>query len=324
MLGQHYGFPVPRGGAGQITAALTRRLEARGARLVCEAPVASISVRGGRAAAVATEGGAVVRARRAILADVAATTLYGGLVSWEHLPCRLADDMARFQWDYSTFKVDWALQAPIPWSAGATGRAGTVHLSDSLDEMTQYCADIAMGRVPARPFVLLGQMATADPSRAPAGGEVVWAYTHVPREVAGDAGRDGITGSWDDDELDAFAARIQSRVEAYAPGFGQLVRTRHIMGPHQLEGHDPSLVGGAINGGTTSIHQQLVFRPTPGLGRPETPVPGLYLASASAHPGGAVHGACGANAARASLNAAGSMGRLRSRALVAGQRRLMT
>jgi phytoene dehydrogenase-like protein len=324
MLGQHYGFPVPRGGAGQLTAALTRRLEVQGGRLACDASVTSVQVGGRRARAVRLHGGEVIEARRAILADVAATELYGGLVEWEHLPARLADDLARFHWDYSTFKVDWALDSRIPWSAREVAKAGTVHLSDSLDEMTQYCADIAMGRVPARPFVLLGQMATADPSRAPAGGEVVWAYSHVPREVVGDAGPDGITGQWNATELEAFAARIESRIEAYAPGFSRAVRSRHVMGPHQLEAHDQNLVGGAINGGTTSIHQQLVFRPTPGLGRPETPVAGLYLASASAHPGGAVHGACGANAARAALGTARAVGRLQSAALVAAQRRIMS
>ncbi|HWC37132.1 MAG TPA: NAD(P)/FAD-dependent oxidoreductase [Acidimicrobiales bacterium] len=323
MLGQHYGFPVPKGGAGQITAALTHRLEARGGRVVCNARASRVVVQRRRASAVATSGGPVIRARRAVLADVAATHLYGQLVPWEHLPSRLFDDIARFQWDYSTFKVDWALSAPVPWSAKEAASAGTVHLSDSVDEMTRYCTDIATGRAPARPFVLLGQMATADSSRAPAGGEVVWAYTHIPREVKGDAGPDGITGAWDSTELEAFAARIESRIETYAPGFSRLIRTRHVMGPHQLEGHDPNLVGGAINGGTTSIHQQLVFRPTPGLGRPETPVAGLYLASASAHPGGAVHGACGANAARAALKAVGMAGRLRSGALVAGQRRII-
>ena len=116
----------------------------------------------------------------------------------------------------------------------------------------------------------------------------------------------------------------RARIEAYAPGFSRAVRSRHVMGPHQLEAHDGNLVGGAINGGTSSIHQQLVFRPTPGLGRPETPVAGLYLASASAHPGGAVHGACGANAARAALRAAGPVGRLQTAGLVAGQRRIMS
>lgn len=320
MLGQKVGFPVPRGGAGQITAALVRRLESRGGKVICGAPVRSVVVRGGRAAGVVTDSHGEVGARRAVLADVVATQLYGGLVGWEHLPPRLHDDIRRFQWDFSTFKVDWALRGPIPWTAAEVREAGTVHVADSVDELTQYCADIAMGRVPGRPFVLVGQMATADPSRAPAGQEVGWAYTHVPRGVRGDAGGDGITGVWDDAEMAAFAARMEARIEEHAPGFRSLISARHLMGPAQLERHDANLVGGAINGGTTSIHQQLVFRPTPGLARPETPVAGLYLASASAHPGGGVHGACGANAARTALRAEGPAGRLRSTPISVAQR----
>ena len=141
----------------------------------------------------------------------------------------------------------------------------------------------------------------ADPTRQPAGAETAWAYTHVPHQVNGDAGGDGLTGSWDERETAAFVARLEAQVEALAPGFGDLVRARHVFTPANFASFDENLVGGALNGGTAQIHQQLIFRPTPGLGRPETPLRGLFLASASAHPGGGVHGACGANAARAAL-----------------------
>lgn len=301
MLGQQVGFPVPEGGAGQLTAALVRRLEARGGRLECGQRVTEIVVRSNRAVGVRTAAGAEVSARRAVMAGVTAPQLYGGLVSWEHLPAGLRDDIRRFQWDYGTVKVDWALSGPIPWTAPAAGSAGTVHLADGLDDMTRYSADIATGMVPASPFVLLGQMASADPTRAPAGHEVAWGYTHVPRRVKGDAGGAGVTGRWDESDRQAMADRLEEKVERFAPGFRSLILRRHVMGPPQLEQHDSNLVGGAINGGTTSIHQQLFLRPTPGLGRPATPVRNLYLASSSAHPGGGVHGACGANAARAAL-----------------------
>ncbi|HZU80610.1 MAG TPA: hypothetical protein VE991_11890 [Acidimicrobiales bacterium] len=144
-------------------------------------------------------------------------------------------------------------------------------------------------------------MTTSDPSRSPAGTEQAWAYTHVPRRVTGDAGGAGITGAWSEDDKEHMADRLEAEVERFAPGFRARVLRRHVMSPQDLEVHDANLVGGAINGGTASLHQQLVFRPFPGLGRAETPVAGLYLASASAHPGGGVHGACGANAARAAL-----------------------
>jgi phytoene dehydrogenase-like protein len=119
--------------------------------------------------------------------------------------------------------------------------------------------------------------------------------------VNGDAGDGGIKGVWDREDLEALADRVEERIEQHAPGFRSRIKARHVIGPAGLEWHDGNLVGGAINGGTAGIHQQLVFRPVPGLGRAETPVSGLYLASSSAHPGGGVHGACGANAARAAL-----------------------
>jgi len=305
MLGQQHGWPVPEGGSGQLSAALARRLTAHGGQLRCGDAVRQVVVRGGRAVAVRTASGDEIPARRAVLAATAATQLYGGMVGWEHLPPRLRDDMRRFQWDYSTFKVDWALRRPVPWTAPAATGAGTVHVSAGLDEMTEYTAQIAMGRIPAHPFVLAGQMTTADKCRSPAGTESLWAYTHVPREVRGDAAGD-LTGSWNDKEREAFADRMEKQIERFAPGWRELVIARRITAPGDLEASNTNLAGGAINGGTTAVHQQLVFRPTPGLGRPETPIAGLYLASSSAHPGGAVHGACGANAARAALRSARS------------------
>jgi phytoene dehydrogenase-like protein len=119
--------------------------------------------------------------------------------------------------------------------------------------------------------------------------------------VVGDAGDEGITGSWDHTERERFADRMQARLERWAPGFGDRVLARRVLGPRELESRNANLVGGAINGGTSQLHQQLVFRPIPGWGRAETGVPGLFLASASAHPGGGVHGAPGMNAARAAL-----------------------
>jgi phytoene dehydrogenase-like protein len=323
MLGQDVGFPVPRGGAGELTAALVRRLASKGGRLVCNQRVTNVDVKRGRVRGVLTAGGDRYTARRAVLADVDAPRLYGELVGWDELPPRLREDMDRFQWDYSTVKLDWALDGPIPWRAPEVGQAGTVHIADGMDEMTAYCNDIARGRVPARPYVLLGQMATADATRSPPGREVGWAYTHVPRSIRGDAGGDGITGRWDERERAAIVARVEDRIEEHAPGFKALVGARHLACPPDLSAHDANLVGGALNGGTTAIHQQLVFRPTPGLGRPETPVSGLYLASSSAHPGGGVHGACGANAARAALAAQGLVGRAVVRPLRASAHRLV-
>ncbi|MFE0521656.1 phytoene desaturase family protein [Streptomyces sp. NPDC058954] len=301
MLGQTYGFPVPVGGSGALTQALTRRLEAVGGQVRCGQRVTSITVRDGRAVGVRTADGQTIAARRAVLADVSVPALYGELVAPEHLPDQLLADLRRFQWDFATFKVDWALDGPVPWQAEQAARAGTVHLADGMDELTRFAAQIAMHQVPDRPFLLFGQMTKADASRSPSGTESAWAYTHVPHEITADAGDDGITGQWNAADQELMADRVEQQVERFAPGFRSLVRARRILAPPTLQALDGNLVNGAINGGTTAVHQQLVFRPVPGTGRPETPVAGLYLASAGAHPGGGVHGAPGANAARAAL-----------------------
>ncbi|MFD5897697.1 phytoene desaturase family protein [Streptomyces sp. NPDC060366] len=301
MLGQTYGFPVPTGGAGALTGALVRRLERRGGAVRCGERVSEVVVRGGRAVGVRTAGGEGVTASRAVLADVSAPVLYGELVGAAHLPARVLADLRRFQWDFATFKVDWALGGPVPWTAPEAATAGTVHLADGVDGLTRFAAQLSMGQVPDRPFLLFGQMTTADATRSPAGTESAWAYTHVPHRTKGDAGEGGLTGTWDRREQEAMADRIESEVERWAPGFRSRIRSRRLLSPPTLHSMDANLHGGAINGGTAAMHQQLVFRPTPGSGRPETPVKGLYLASASAHPGGGVHGAPGANAARAAL-----------------------
>ncbi|MGW0934243.1 phytoene desaturase family protein [Streptomyces sp. NPDC002666] len=301
MLGQTYGFPVPVGGAGALTDALVRRLERHGGVVRCGQRVDEVVVRGGRAVGVRTAGGDSVAASRAVLADVSAPALYGELVDEQFLPGRLLKDLRGFQWDYATFKVDWALTGRVPWTAGTAGTAGTVHLADGVDGLTRFAAQIATGQVPDHPFLLFGQMTTADATRSPAGTEAAWAYTHVPHLIKGDAGEDDLTGRWDRREQAAMADRMEAEVERWAPGFRSLIASRRILAPPTLESMDANLHGGAINGGTAAAHQQLVFRPAPGTGRPETPVKGLYLASASAHPGGGVHGAPGANAARAAL-----------------------
>lgn len=301
MLGQFFGFPVPVGGAGALTAALVRRLKGRGGTVRCGQRVTEIVVERGRAVGVRTAAREAIPVRKAVLADVSAPALYGELVAPEHLPSRVLDDLRRFQWDFATFKVDWALDGPVPWSCPDAATAGTVHLADGVDELTRFAAQIARCLVPDRPFLLVGQMTTADATRSPLGTESAWAYTHVPRRVKADAGPDGLTGRWDAREREIMADRVEQQVERYAPGFRDRVRARRVLTPPDLQNADGNLRDGAINGGTAALHQQLVFRPLPGTGRPETPVKGLYLASASAHPGGGVHGAPGANAARAAI-----------------------
>jgi phytoene dehydrogenase-like protein len=311
MLGQSVGFPVPEGGAGQLTRALARRLESRGGRVECDRPVRRVLHARGVAVGVRDENGEVVRARRAVLADVPAPALYEALVGLDALPPAFAAQVRRFWWDDATVKVDWALSAPIPWTAQGARDAGTVHVGGDLDGLGGYGADLARGRLPGAPFVLLGQMTTSDPSRSPAGSESVRAYTHAPQRLAGDTGL-----------MREQAERVEELIERHAPGFRDSILARHVLLPGDLQRHNPSLFGGAVNGGTAAVHQQLVFRPVPGLGRADTPIDRLFLASSSAHPGGGVHGAPGANAARAALARNGAAGAAYRAAVRAAHKRL--
>jgi phytoene dehydrogenase-like protein len=301
MLGQTVGFPVPEGGAGELSRALARRLGAVGGDIRCGVEVAEVVVRGGRAVGVLAEDGEPIAARHAVVADVAAPHLYGGLVSASDLPDRTLRGMRGFQMGPGTVKVDWALSGPIPWGAAPAHSPGTFHVADSVEQMSTALGQVASRHVPEAPFLLAGQMTTTDPTRSPAGTESAWAYTHVPQDTVGDAGDGSVRGVWDDADCQRFADRIQARLERLAPGFGDRVLARRVLGPRELEARDANLIGGALDGGTAQLHQQLVFRPVPGLGRAETPVRNLYLGSASAHPGGGVHGAAGRNAARAAL-----------------------
>ena len=300
-LAQQVGFPAPVGGAQQLTDALVRRLHSRGGAVRVNAAVDKIEIDHGRATAVRLAGGERLSARRAILADCDASRLYLDLVGAENLPAPFLHAVHRIQRSSSTFKVDWALSQPIPWSDLTVRAAGTVHIADSINELIRTDFELSTGLVPSSPFLLLGQMTTTDPTRSPAGTEAAWAYTHVPQHITGDAGDDGITGRWDEADTAAFTERVEARIESFAPGFRDRVIARHVQTPHDMQRSNANLVGGDISGGTAQLHQQLIFRPVPGLARAETPISGLYLASASAHPGGSVHGACGNNAARAAV-----------------------
>jgi len=286
-LGQQVGYPAVRGGAQHLTDALVARLRAKGGEVRCDTEATEIVVRGGRATGVRTAGGETVDAAKAVLADVGAPALYHRLLPPEH-----RRPLERFQYDNATVKVDWSLDGPVPWTHPDAALAGTVHVTEGMDALSEHASELNRGEVPTRPFLLVGQYSRLDPTRQPAGKETLWAYTHVPQ------------GAWREELTDEFAARMEEQIERVAPGFRALVRKRHVATPAMIERDDANLVQGAVNGGTAQLHQMLVFRPTPGLARTETPVPGLYLASASAHPGGGVHGACGANAARAALLAA--------------------
>jgi phytoene dehydrogenase-like protein len=299
MLAQTVGFPVPEGGSGALTGALVRRFERQGGQLRCGAEVTEIVIRSGTAVGVRLVTGEEISARRGVIADVVAPRLFRDLVGERHLPAAFMEDLGRFELDHGTFKVDWALREPIPWRDPDARRAATLHLGDTMDHLARFAADLAAGRLPERPFILFGQMGRADPTRSPVGTETAWAYTHVPNTASRP---DAV--SWDEETTARVVARIESEVEQRAPGFRDLILGRHVMSPLALEAANANLLGGAVNGGTTQLHQQLIFRPTLGRAGAATPIRRLFLGSASAHPGGGVHGACGANAATALLRSA--------------------
>ena len=312
MLGQQYGFPVPAGGAGRLTDALVARLSARGGRVVCGARVGRILVRNGRAVGVDIVDGRRVGARHAVLADVPAPALYLDLVGAEHLPARLVEDLDHFRWDYATVKVDWALSAPVPWRNDAVRSAGTLHLAADMNGLVRYSSQLTSGEIPADPFMVAGQLTTTDPVRSPPGTESLWAYTHLPWRP-----------EWGAAEVAAAVDRMEAVFEEHAPGFRGLIVGRRVAGPADLEAEDPNLLGGALGAGTSAVFQQLFLRPVPGLGRADTPVDRLFLAGASAYPGGGVHGGPGANAAHAALARARLLtGGLYRAAIAAAQRTL--
>jgi phytoene dehydrogenase-like protein len=301
-LGQQHGFPVPEGGAGRLTAALVDRLQAHGGQIECGRRIERVLVDRGRAVGVQTGDGEQIGAGRAVLAGAGAPALFRDLVGEQHLPAGFVDDLRSFQYDNSTVKVDWSLDGPIPWIADDARRSGTIHVADGMDALTRTTSQLSRGLIPDQPFLVLGQYSMVDETRQPPGRETAWAYTHVPQRVKGDAGGE-LSGTWDGRETELFVSRVEAEIERRAPGFGDLIRARHVFTPRRLEAANANLVGGAVNSGTAQIHQQLVLRPVPGLGRAETPVRGLFLCGSSAHPGGGVHGAPGANAARAALAA---------------------
>jgi phytoene dehydrogenase-like protein len=296
MMAQDGGWPVPVGGAGQLTAALVNRARAAGAQIECGREVTALDVRGGRAVAVHTSDGATVRVRRAVVADTSAPRLYRNLLPRDVIPDALDRAMSDFVWDTPVLKINYALDAPIPWRSKSLTDVGTVHLGADHDGLVRWMADLNTRTVPLHPFLLFGQMTTADASRSPAGTESAWAYTHLPRGVADDA------------SADQLSAAVDIVLEKHAPGFSGHVIGKSIQRPSDLEASDANLHTGAVNGGTSQLFQQLIFRPAPGFGRAETPVENVYLGSAGASPGGGVHGVCGRNAAHAALAADGARG----------------
>ena len=290
LLAAKAGFMVPEGGAQSITDAMVTRLREAGGEVRTGARVAKVLVDGGRAGGVRLASGEEIQAS-AVLADTSPVTLALELVGEDQLPGMLVRSLKHFRYAWGTFKIDWALDGLPPWTAPACREAAVVHVGENLSGLRAFTNQVRSGQLPQRPYVLVGQQSLMDPTRAPAGKHTLYGYTHVPNAIA---------GGWANSR-DAFADRVEAWIEACAPGFKKLVRARHILSPSDLEAMNENLIGGDLGGGTAHFERQLVFRPAFPWFRYRFGLKGLYLGSASTHPGTGVHGACGYNAARALL-----------------------
>jgi phytoene dehydrogenase-like protein len=263
------GWPLPRGGSQRVVDALAAVLRSYGGEIMTGRRVTSL---------------AELPAARAYLLDLSPRQLER--IAAGRLPDGYRRGLRSYRYGPGVFKVDYALDGPVPWRAAECGTAGTVHVGGTLDEIADAEREVSRGRHPERPFVLVAQQSLFDPSRAPEGKHTLWAYCHVPN------------GSTVD-----MTARIESQLERFAPGFRGRVLARHVMDTGWVEAHNASYIGGDISGGSHD-GLQLFRRPVLSPDPYATPDRSIYLCSASTPPGGGVHGMCGYHAARSALRRA--------------------
>jgi phytoene dehydrogenase-like protein len=267
LLAHRVGWPIAVGGSQQIASAMVAYLQSLGGEVVVGEEVYSL---------------AALPPARATLLDVTPRQMLA--IAGERLPARYRRQLARYRYGPGVFKVDWALSEPIPWTADACRRAGTVHLGPSLAEIAHSERVIWKGQSAQHPYVLVVQQSLFDDSRAPAGKHTGWAYCHVPHGATLD-----------------MTAEIEAQIERFAPGFRETIMARHTMTAHEYEGYNPNYVGGDINGGVQNW-RQLFTRPVPRLNPYTTPLPDLFICSSATPPGGGVHGMCGFHAAKTVLD----------------------
>ncbi|MGB6457381.1 MAG: NAD(P)/FAD-dependent oxidoreductase [Streptosporangiaceae bacterium] len=266
LLAHATGWPVVAGGSARLVDAMTAELADRGGEITTGVWIERLEE---------------LPAARAVLLDVTPRQLLR--LAGDRLPAGYRRAMRRFRYGPGVCKVDWALDGPVPWTNEACREAGTVHLGGTIAEVSRSEAEVNAGKHPEQPFCLVAQPGVVDPSRAPAGQHTLWAYCHVP------AGSD----------VD-MANRIEAQVERFAPGFTDRILARCVRTAVDMERYNPGYVGGDIAGGAATLRQTL-GRPVLRWNQYRTPLPGVYLCSASTPPGGGVHGMCGLWAARTAL-----------------------
>jgi phytoene dehydrogenase-like protein len=265
-LGHVIGWPFPKGGSQAFVDALAAHLRSLGGEIVTGVEVTSLRE---------------LPSSRAVLFDVTPRQVLR--IAGDALPEGYRQQLGTYRYGPGIFKVDYALDGPIPWRDLACARAGTVHVGGTLEEIAFAEQSVSRGVAPERPFVLLAQQSLFDPTRAPEGKHTAWAYCHVPNGC----------------EVD-MTARIEAQIERFAPGFRDRILARHTLNPAQMEAYNANYIGGDINGGVQDLGQ-LFTRPVARLDPYATPNKALYLCSSSTPPGGGVHGMCGYYAARSAL-----------------------
>lgn len=264
ILGHAVGWPLPRGGSQSIVNAMAAYLSSLGGKIQTGIPVSSISQ---------------LPSARAYVFDVTPRQLLR--IAGDQLPPGYRRKLESYRYGPGIFKIDWALKETIPWKAPVCGRAGTVHLGATLEEIALSERSSYEGRIPEKPLVLFAQQSVFDPTRAPEGQHTGWAYCHVP------------AGSTVD-----MTERIENQIERFAPGFRDLILMRKTTNTAQYQQYNANYIGGDINGGVQNL-RQLFTRPT--WRTYSTPNPLIFLCSSSTPPGGGVHGMCGYHAARTVL-----------------------
>ncbi len=266
LTGHGFGWPCARGGSQAISNALAAALRGLGGEIVTSRRVTSLRE---------------LPRHRAVLLDLSPRQVVA--IAGENLPGTYCRRLERFRYGPGVFKMDWALDGPIPWVRNECLQSATVHVGDTFEAIAAAEADVWAGRIPERPFVLVAQQSVFDPSRAPEGRQTAWAYCHVPNRSSVD-----------------MSARIEAQIERFAPGFRDRILARHSITPRALEARNENLVGGDNSGGANTLTQVLA-RPLVRYEPYSTPNERIFLCSSSTPPGGGVHGMCGYGAARAAL-----------------------
>jgi phytoene dehydrogenase-like protein len=266
VLGHAVGWPMARGGSQAIADALAAYLRSQGGEIVTGTMVTSLEE---------------IPSARATLLDVTPRQVIG--IAGERLPAGYRRQLERYRYGPGVFKVDYALDGPIPWEAPDCARAGTLHVGGTLEEIADAERAVWAGEHPERPFLLVAQQSLFDTSRAPAGKHTAWVYCHVPHGSTVDMNE-----------------AIDNQLERFAPGFRDLILARSVHGTQEMESYNPNYIGGDINGGVLDL-RQLYTRPVVSLNPYATPVEGLFICSSSTPPAGGVHGLCGYYAAQAAL-----------------------